>query len=78
MIPGSGPFPGTPIPGAKRAVREGALLRELCPALVLLQEVNPGSAGILQRAYALTGWSAVTNCPEQRPVRRLPAVTWRR
>jgi hypothetical protein len=58
-------------------VREGALLRELCPALVLLQEVNPGSAGILQRACALTGWSAVTNCPAQHPVRRLPAVTWR-
>lgn len=78
MIPGCGQFPGTTIPGAKRAVREDALLRELCPALVLLQEVNPGSAGIMQRACALTAWSAVTNCPAQNPVRRLPALKWRR
>jgi hypothetical protein len=51
MIPGCGWFPGNVNFRARSGrAREGSLLRELRRALVLLQEVNPGSAGILQRA----------------------------
>jgi hypothetical protein len=37
-------------PGARRADRLGAVLREDSPDLVLLQEVNPRSAGVLRQA----------------------------
>jgi hypothetical protein len=50
-------------PGSERAAREGALLRELCPTLVLLQEVNPASAGILRQA-AGAGWMV---CADELP-----------
>ena len=37
-------------PGSKRAAREGAMLLELSPTLVLLQEINPNSASVLLEA----------------------------
>lgn len=60
-------------PGAKRAVREGALLREPCPALVLLQEVNPGSAGIcseLRADWMVRGEELPCAAPGEAPARR--------
>jgi hypothetical protein len=45
-------------PGSKRAAREGAMLR---PALVLLQEVNPGSAEILRQAASADWHRAETD-----------------
>jgi exonuclease III len=41
--------------GPKAAKRQGALLRELAPDLVLLQELNPGSSAVLTDA-ADTDW----------------------
>jgi endonuclease/exonuclease/phosphatase family metal-dependent hydrolase len=60
--------------GAAAAQRQGRLLRELKPDLLLLQEVNPGSAEVLRRA-AGASWliRAVDHRvprPGDRPVRR--------
>ena len=44
--------------GVTEAGLQGELLRELKPDLILLQEVNLGSAERLPRPQRLTGWSA--------------------
>jgi Endonuclease/Exonuclease/phosphatase family len=76
--------------GAAAAQGQGELLRKLSPDLILLQEVNPGSAGILRNA-AGADWMVCachlrTPAPGDRPVRsrgvaiagrgRPPARTW--
>jgi hypothetical protein len=62
----------------KAAKRQGDLLRELHPDLMLLQEVNPGSSAVL-RAAAGADWMvrAIGLCtpePNKPPVRRLVGV----
>ena len=60
--------------GPKAAKRQGGLLRELAPDLMLLQEVNPGSSEVL-RAAAGADWMVRaidlrTPEPDDSPVRR--------
>ncbi|WP_248965634.1 endonuclease/exonuclease/phosphatase family protein [Sphaerisporangium perillae] len=56
------------------AERQGALLQELGADLALLQEVNPGSAGVLQQAAGLDWMVRAVDLraalPDDRPVRR--------
>src|SRR6516225_1028195 len=64
----------TNFPGRKTAKRQGDLLRELDPDLMLLQEVNPGSSEVL-RAAAGADWMVRaidlrTPEPNDTPVRR--------
>ena len=54
-------------PGSKRAAREGAMLRGLRPALVLLQEVNPNSASILSHVAGADSMVRADELPSPEP-----------
>ena len=59
--------------GADGARRQGDLLRELCPDLILLQEVNLGSAEVLRQAagadWLVCAANLRTRAADDRPVR---------
>ncbi|HJY48921.1 MAG TPA: endonuclease/exonuclease/phosphatase family protein, partial [Stellaceae bacterium] len=60
--------------GPKAAKRQGGLLRELAPDLMLLQELNPGSSAVLADAagaeWMVRAIDLRTPDPNDRPVRR--------
>jgi endonuclease/exonuclease/phosphatase (EEP) superfamily protein YafD len=60
--------------GPKAAKRQGGLLRELAPDLMLLQELNPGSSAVLADAagaeWMVRAIDLRTPEPNDRPVRR--------
>src|SRR6516165_6639690 len=68
----------TNFPGRKTAKRQGDLLRELDPDLMLLQEVNPGSSEVLRDAagadWMVRAIDLRTSEPDDSPVRRLVGV----
>ena len=60
--------------GPKAAKRQGGLLRELAPDLMLLQELNPDSSAVLADAagadWIVRAIDLRTPAPDDSPVRR--------
>src|SRR4051794_35544404 len=60
--------------GSKAAERQGELLRELAPDLILLQEVNPSSSTLLREAagadWIVSASDLPTRKPDDLPMRR--------
>ena len=71
----------TNFPGRKTAKRQGDLLRELDPDLMLLQEVNPGSSEVLRDAagadWMVRAIDLRTPEPDDLPVHRGVAIAGR-